>query len=427
VTTNGTVGGSNLLTNDNTLDGAAAYTANAAGDTLTLTNANGVSAVVTSTATNNTLAGTLAAINAQTATTGISAVVNAAGTGINLVGGGAFTAVNSAAKGVFGGLTAATTSTSNAAGTIDGATTGSFIAGNAGNTLTFTNSTGGTNVVTLVAGDTTQALTIADINAQNAAAGFKGVTAVSNASGGGINFVGNGSFNVVASGVDAFAAAGTFTTTSGTAENTSNYRIDGANTYTKPAANSPETLQFQTAGGTAQSVVLAAGTTLNAAISQINAQTSTLGVFAVANAAGTGITFQGANSFSVNDSTKTANQAGVFAAQGANLFSSNTTATAPTTGATSNGTSSITSIDAAIANLGLVQGSVGAGENKLQYASNLAQSQISSYSAAESQIRDADVAAQAANLTKAQVLVQTSVAALAQANSAPQAILKLLQ
>jgi len=427
VTTNGTVGGSNLLTNENTLDGAAAYTANAAGDTLTLTNANGISAVVTSTATNNTLAGTLAAINAQTATTGISAVVNAAGTGINLVGGGAFTAVNSAAKGVFGGLTAATTSTSNAAGTIDGATTGSFIAGNAGNTLTFTNSTGGTNVVTLVAGDTTQALTIADINAQNAAAGFKGVTAVSNASGGGINFVGNGSFNVVASGVDAFAAAGTFTTTSGTAENTSNYRIDGANTYTKPAANSPETLQFQTAGGTAQSVVLAAGTTLNAAISQINAQTSTLGVFAVANAAGTGITFLGANSFSVNDSTKTANQAGVFAAQGANLFSSNTTATAPTTGATSNGTSSITSIDAAIANLGLVQGSVGAGENKLQYASNLAQSQISSYSAAESQIRDADIAAQAANLTKAQVLVQTSVAALAQANSAPQSILKLLQ
>jgi len=152
-----------------------------------------------------------------------------------------------------------------------------------------------------------------------------------------------------------------------------------------------------------------------------------LGVFAVANAAGTGITFQGANSFSVNDSTKTANQAGVFAAQGANLLSSNATATAPTTGATSNGTSSITSIDAAIANLGLVQGSVGAGENKLQYASNLAQSQISSYSAAESQIRDADVAAQAANLTKAQVLVQTSVAALAQANSAPQAILKLLQ
>ena len=63
----------------------------------------------------------------------------------------------------------------------------------------------------------------------------------------------------------------------------------------------------------------------------------------------------------------------------------------------------------------------------MQYAVTLAQSQISSFSAAESQIRDADVAAQAANLTKAQVLTQTSVAALAQANSEPQAVLKLLQ
>ncbi|HEY3454771.1 MAG TPA: flagellin, partial [Bryobacteraceae bacterium] len=68
-----------------------------------------------------------------------------------------------------------------------------------------------------------------------------------------------------------------------------------------------------------------------------------------------------------------------------------------------------------------------AGENKLQYAISLAQSQISSFSAAESQIRDADVAAAAANLTKAQVLTQTSIAALAQANSEPQSVLKLLQ
>jgi len=37
------------------------------------------------------------------------------------------------------------------------------------------------------------------------------------------------------------------------------------------------------------------------------------------------------------------------------------------------------------------------------------------------------VAAAAANLTKAQVLEQASVAALAQANSAPQALLKLFQ
>ena len=81
----------------------------------------------------------------------------------------------------------------------------------------------------------------------------------------------------------------------------------------------------------------------------------------------------------------------------------------------------------AISSLGLVQGQVGAGENKLQYATNLAQSQITNVSAAEAGIRDADVAAAAANLTKAQVLQQTSLAALSQANSAPQAVLSLLK
>ena len=46
------------------------------------------------------------------------------------------------------------------------------------------------------------------------------------------------------------------------------------------------------------------------------------------------------------------------------------------------------------------------------------------HSAAEAALRDADVAA---NLTKAQVLQQTSLAALSQANSAPQAVLSLLK
>ena len=69
---------------------------------------------------------------------------------------------------------------------------------------------------------------------------------------------------------------------------------------------------------------------------------------------------------------------------------------------------------------------MGTGENLLQYASSLASSQITNFSAAQSRIRDADIAAEAANLTKAQTLQQTSIAALAQANAAPAAVLKLL-
>jgi flagellin len=87
----------------------------------------------------------------------------------------------------------------------------------------------------------------------------------------------------------------------------------------------------------------------------------------------------------------------------------------------------ITDITAAVQSLGLTQGAVGTGENALNYSISLAQSQIVNDSASESSIRDANIAAEAANLTKSQVLEQSSVAALAQANAAPQALLKLLQ
>jgi flagellin len=81
----------------------------------------------------------------------------------------------------------------------------------------------------------------------------------------------------------------------------------------------------------------------------------------------------------------------------------------------------------AVTSLGQAQGAVGKGQNQLGYAISLAQSQINNFSSAQAQIRDADVAAEAANLTKAQVLQQASIAAMAQANSAPQAVLSLLR
>lgn len=92
-----------------------------------------------------------------------------------------------------------------------------------------------------------------------------------------------------------------------------------------------------------------------------------------------------------------------------------------------NALQAITDITAAVQSLGLTQGAVGTGENALNYSISLAQSQIVNASASESSIRDANIAQEAANLTKSQVLEQSSVAALAQANAAPQALLKLLQ
>jgi flagellin len=202
-------------------------------------------------------------------------------------------------------------------------------------------------------------------------------------------------------------------TTATTATNSGVYGVDGAATYAGVAEN----LTFQNGQGTAN-VALLATDTLGTALSKINAQTAQLGIYAVTNAAGTGISLQSVNNFTASSDTA----AGTFTNAGAQT----TNAPASTGTVTGNAQAAITAINAAIATLGLVQGRVGAGENKINYAISLANSQITNFSAAESGIRDADIAAQAANLTKAQTLQQTSIAALAQANAAPAAILKLL-
>jgi flagellin len=92
-----------------------------------------------------------------------------------------------------------------------------------------------------------------------------------------------------------------------------------------------------------------------------------------------------------------------------------------------NAGSAITSIQSAIDTLGTVQGAIGSAMNRLQFAINESQTMSVSIQAARSRIMDADVAAEATNLTKYNILTQSGMAALAQANQAPAAILHLLQ
>ncbi|MCX6631911.1 MAG: flagellin [Candidatus Solibacter sp.] len=87
----------------------------------------------------------------------------------------------------------------------------------------------------------------------------------------------------------------------------------------------------------------------------------------------------------------------------------------------------LTAVTGAVSALGAVQAVVGKAENQLSYAIDLSQSQVTNLLSADSRIRDTDVAAEAANLTKSQILVQASVAAMAQANSAAQTVLALLK
>ena len=87
----------------------------------------------------------------------------------------------------------------------------------------------------------------------------------------------------------------------------------------------------------------------------------------------------------------------------------------------------VATVTTAITNLGTVQGQVGQLQNRLSYAISLAQSQIVNNKAAESRIRDANVAEESANLTRYSILNQSGIAALAQANQSTQAVLSLLR
>jgi flagellin len=73
------------------------------------------------------------------------------------------------------------------------------------------------------------------------------------------------------------------------------------------------------------------------------------------------------------------------------------------------------------------RGTIGAGMNRLQSAVSVMQSQSLNTQAAESTIRDANMAKEVSALTKFQILNQTGTAALSQANAQSQSILRLLQ
>lgn len=92
-----------------------------------------------------------------------------------------------------------------------------------------------------------------------------------------------------------------------------------------------------------------------------------------------------------------------------------------------NATTALTAVTAAIQTLGGTQGQVGTIQNRLQYAISLAQSQIVNNRAAESRIRDANIAEESANLTRFSILNQSGIAALAQANQSTAAVLALLR
>ncbi|MDU2241227.1 flagellin [Paenibacillus timonensis] len=86
----------------------------------------------------------------------------------------------------------------------------------------------------------------------------------------------------------------------------------------------------------------------------------------------------------------------------------------------------IAAIKSAISTVSTQRATFGAVQNRLEHTVNNLGVMVENLSASESRIRDADMATEMTAFTKNQILVQAGTAMLAQANSAPQAVLRLL-
>ena len=83
-------------------------------------------------------------------------------------------------------------------------------------------------------------------------------------------------------------------------------------------------------------------------------------------------------------------------------------------------------VNTAIASVTASRGKVGAVQNRLQRSVSALSITSENLQAAESAIRDADIAEEIALLTRNQILVQTSIAMVGQSNLIPQSVLQLL-
>jgi flagellin len=90
-------------------------------------------------------------------------------------------------------------------------------------------------------------------------------------------------------------------------------------------------------------------------------------------------------------------------------------------------TADLSQIDAAISAVSSQRASLGAVQNRLEHTLNAGAVYQENLVAAESRIRDVDMAEEMVNLTKQQIVSQAGQAMLAQANQIPQSVLQLLR
>ena len=149
------------------------------------------------------------------------------------------------------------------------------------------------------------------------------------------------------------------------------------------------------------------------------------GVYARVDDAGTGLVFEGALNMDPSDTTNLAltGAAGAFALDGAPADVSVNDIDISTFEGSQN---AIAVIDEALSSIDSQRADLGAVQNRMNFTINNLSNIQTNVTDARSRIQDVDFAQETAQLTKQQILSQTSSAMLAQANQIPQTALSLL-
>jgi flagellin len=138
----------------------------------------------------------------------------------------------------------------------------------------------------------------------------------------------------------------------------------------------------------------------------------------------TGITFNGTQS---SIGSTAAAQASGTALAGVEANNTPTSVANIDVSSTAGANLAMETIDNALATINNIQATLGAVQNRLTDIASSQQAESTDLSSANSQITNANFAQETANLSAAQVLQQAGISVLAQANSEPQQVLKLLQ
>lgn len=209
-------------------------------------------------------------------------------------------------------------------------------------------------------------------------------------------------------------------------------------------ASAPATVSISTisatvvqasANGITQTAAYAAGTaqTINFSGLGLKVATSaatTLADFAaktISTVAGSGSFLIGAARNSSANYTSTSSNLMTINGGALDLTSSTLTVSAKDVTTLSNAQAALSAVDSALAKVNTALGTIGAGQNRLTNAIDNIKSTVLNYQAAESSVRDLDMADEMVKFSKNQIIAQAGTAMLAQANQAGQGVLQLLR